>query len=166
MSTKSNKNVAVSSAKSSVPAVITTAQNASEAIKVIEQKLAQFTAVSETPYKTGGKLNLPLTGKTISLDQAKDTEDLIRAMGNLNSLESSYNQGAELLGLTKYPAFKHEGYTVANWQADLVLRYQVVSQHEVVSKLKEQITKLRKFVSEEEQFTATLQEAAEVMQSI
>ena len=158
MSTKS-----VSTKKTNTQIAVNTAKTASEAIQVLEQKLASFEKVSMTPFKTGGKVTLPVAGSSVKLDECADVELLIRAAGNIKLNEQVYTTGASAMNLNKYKAFNHAGYSAEDWLHDLNLRYAIVNQHDAETKVRNQINNLKQFVSKDEQFAMALQEASDVI---
>lgn len=145
---------------------VNTAKTASEAIQALEAKLASFEKVSTTPFKTGGKVTLPVAGSSVKLDECTDVELLIRAAGNIKLNEEVYNRGAVAMNLNKYKAFNHAGYSAEDWLHDLNLRYAIVNQHDAETQVRDQINKLKQFVSKEEQFAMALQEASAVIANL
>lgn len=163
MSTKKNTTVK----NTNTQLAVNTAKTASEAILALEQKLASFETVSMTPFKTGGKVTLPvLGGSSVKLDECTDTELLIRAAGNIKLNEQVYITGAEAMNLNKYKAFNHAGYSAADWLHDINLRYAIVNQHDAETQVRNQIKNLKQFVSKDEQFAMALQEAANVIANL
>lgn len=162
MSTKKNTTVK----NTNTQLAVNTAKTASEAILALEQKLASFETVSMTPFKTGGKVTLPVAGSSVKLDECSDTELLIRAAGNIKLNEEVYTTGAKAMNLNKYKAFNHAGYSAADWLHDINLRYAIVNQHDAETQVRNQIKNLKQFVSKDEQFAMALQEAASVIANL
>lgn len=144
---------------------VNTAKTASEAIAVLEQKLSAFERVSTTPFKTGNPA-LPVANTSVKLQECTDVEMLQRAAGNVVHAKHVYELGANAMGLQTYKAFTLSGYSSEDWLHDLKLRHAIVNQHDIETKIRQQIDKLKQFVSKEEQFTMALAEASNVIESL
>ena len=144
---------------------VNTAKTASEAIAALEQRLSAFEKVSTTPFKTGNPA-LPAINNSVKLQECTDVETLIKAAGNIVNAERAYNEGADAMGLQSCKVFNLSGYSAEDWLHDLRLRHAIVNQHDIETKLREQINKLKQFVSKEEQFKMALSEAANVISSL
>lgn len=122
-------------------------------IEKLEAEIKKLNHITDTVYKTTGVLD----GFG---DIKKETliPNLIRAYSVVLAKESNYNNAAEDLGLTTYPAFEINGCTAAQWREDILLRIAIIEHKDKLDKLKSYKDRVAKFLSEEDQKAILLKE--------
>jgi len=130
------------------------------AIEMINKKLEQIRKVTEGTTKTNGMFTYTPNNaaKTINIGTSTDLGELIEIYSFLKLKADNYAASAEELGLNSYPVFKWCNYTFAQWKNDLQIRVAVVSSHNQTKELRDQKTKLEKFLTDDQQLSTLLKE--------
>jgi hypothetical protein len=136
--TKKNSRTAISVKKYS---------DAVKTIETIDSKLEQVRTVYGTPFRTNGETKRI---SNVNIRQATSTSLLIAVMGEINGKMEQYNAGAGVLGLTEYPAFLWQGYTMDAWIFDIKLRIAQIGQAATESELLAIRNQLQEFVTKED----------------
>lgn len=141
---KDQANLAVALKGTTIPA----------ALAVIDQKLSAVKKITESVYKTSGKVD----SFTVSLKDEQLEENVIRMLSVIVLRNKAYDEAAALLGVSSTKLFKYNGSPLEDWVEDAKLRINIINNHEQETKLKEFKDKLSKFMSEEDQKELLFQE--------
>jgi hypothetical protein len=141
--TKKNSRTAISVKKYS---------DAVKTIETIDSKLEQVRTVYGTPFRTNGESKTTANPTNVNIRQATNIALLIAIMGEIGVKEQQYNAGAGVLGLTEYPAFLWQGYTMDAWIFDIKLRIAQIGQAATESELLAIRNQLQEFVTKEDKF--------------
>lgn len=127
-----------------------------QVLEVLKKKLASLKEIVDTPYKTQG--NLEGFG---DIKVETKIENLIRAYSSVKGREKAYHDAAKDLGKTTYPAFVVSGGDADAWKSDIMLRIAIIEQKETHDKLSNWESKMKNFLSAEEQKELLIKEMTE-----
>lgn len=135
------------------------ATNVPGIISALETKIKELNHVTDSVYKTSGVLE-PFG----DIKRETNVGNLIKALSSVRGRETAYNDAAEALGLTTYPAFEINGGNSADWTQDIQLRINIITHKETLDKLNSYKEKFQKFLSEEDQKAMLMAEMASFLQ--
>jgi len=124
-----------------------------DVMKALEAKMKEFEFIRDSKYKTSG--NLDGFG---DLKNEKLIPNLIRAYSLVLAKSTAYENAAQDLGLSSYPAFEIGGGSTEDWRSDILLRKAIIEQKENMDKLQAFRDKAAKFMSESDQKAMFFQE--------
>jgi len=125
-------------------------------LEVINRRLETIIALETSTLKTNSQFKWTEEGTVISIDKITNISVLINIYASLKAKKKAYEEAIKDLKLTSYPVFIWQKYTFEDWANDIKIRLSIVSQNDLTKKLKEDKLKLEKFLSEEDQLQATL----------
>lgn len=129
---------------------VTKYSDAVQTIQTIDTKLEQVRKVYGTPFRTNGESKTVANPTNVNIRQATNIALLIAIMGEIGVKEQQYNAGAGVLGLTEYPAFLWQGYTIDAWVFDIKLRIAQIGQATTESELLAIRKDLQEFITKED----------------
>ena len=132
------------------------ANNAPDMVDLLRSELKKLTKVSETPFKTNGKLE-GVANTTIDIKTETKIPVLISAMGVIILKAEAYDKGSEALKTSlgdTVPAFNISGGSVSEWQHDINLKISVIQYAERKAQLEELVREAETFMTKEDQFLA------------
>jgi len=132
---------------------VTKYSDAVQTIQAIDTKLVQVREVYGTPFRTNGDSKTSANPTNVNIRQATNIALLIAVMGEIGVKEQQYNAGATMLGLTEYPAFLWQGYTLDAWVFDIKLRIAQISQAATESELLAIRKDLQEFITKEDKLS-------------
>jgi len=121
-----------------------------------ERQLEELERIVDTTYKTSGKLNVG--GRNHDIKVCTEVGILTELAGNLIVYKTIYDQGAEYLGLEKYPAAKVDGFEIDDILFDTKLRATIVTCDDRRKKLTKAMNKMSKYFTKEDQMKRDLAE--------
>jgi len=127
-------------------------------ISKLDQEIAKLKVISESVYKTAGKLE---TFGDIKVETK--VENLVRAYSSISGKKEAYDRAARELGVKQCLEFSINGGTLAEWKQDIMLRIDIITHQDKLDKLKSYKDKMSKFLSEEDQKAILMQEMTEFL---
>ena len=124
-------------------------------INVLDAKIKSLDHISDSKYKTSGKLD-----GFGDLKTETKIDNLIKAYSSIKGRETAYNNAAEDMGLTTYPQFEVNGSTADEWKSDIMLRIAIINHKDTLDKLTAYKEKMQQFMSKEEQKAVLMAEMA------
>lgn len=125
----------------------------------LQARMEQIEMVSNTPYKTGGKITL--NGREINISNMRELSELIELAGKVRMYQELYNGGAEVLQVKEYPVGKISGYSVEDVLQDIRFRYTLIKNDSERKDIQKALDKLKPFFSKEDQLAQTLKEISD-----
>lgn len=128
-------------------------------LQAIEAKIQSIEKITTTPWQATTKCES--FGNRNLRDETK-LENLARALsalrGKKREYDAAFTDSRENLGMgkTNYPAFVDDGCTIEQWHHDIVLRMNIIEQEETLNKLNKHKAAMTKFLSEEDQKAAVI----------
>ena len=135
---KNNTNNEVATIPNDVPQVLS----------LLQAELDKQKHIEESVYKTSGNFAPGLT----NLKDETKVENLYKGLSIVLGKEHFYNLAIKTLKREHLQnhVFKHEGFTVEEWTADVELRIAIIENKERLDKLKEFKQRAEEFLSEQD----------------
>lgn len=131
-----------------------------DVLAALEKEFKELKTIQETAYKTNGEAGSGFT----NLQQETNIENLIRLGSVIKAKEKYYVEYAEnTLGMSKYPAFQHNGFPSSAWDEDIKLKMAIIQHKERYDLLSSLKQKAEKFLSEEDQKAMLMQELSKAL---
>jgi len=131
-------------------------------LATIDEKLKAIKATADSQYKTNGEFRFNpsyTVNSPIYIHKTQDLKILISALGYINKQSQAYNETASnILKLDSYPVFEWQGYSFDAWENDIQIRVAIVTQHDLINKLKTAKQKLEQFMSDEDRLAIALKD--------
>ena len=134
-------------------AVIQEDMNVTAIIATLDAQLKQMEKVKSTVYQTSGNISPEFP----NIKDEKNNENLIKALSVVKTRAAAYDEAATAstvdgfgLGLSEYPIFKLNGFTLEQWHHDIYTRYQINNQEQIEQKVSKYRDALKEFISKEE----------------
>jgi hypothetical protein len=122
-------------------------------IKALEAKIKSLDHVTDSKYKTNGKLEGLCDVKTET-----NLGNLIKAFSSVKGRSEMYNEAAAELGLDTFPVWEVNGGSLEDWKADITLRINIINHKDTLDKLNAFKAKFEKFLSAEDQKSMLMNE--------
>lgn len=143
------------SVKNEVAVLDLDATNVPAIINALDEKLKSLSHVTDSNYRTAGKLEGIGDIKTMT-----SIDELIKAYSVICSKEQAYNAAALDLGLSEFKEFTLFGHTREDWKLDIKLRMDLITHKDTLEKINNYKSKFEKFLSVDDQKTMLLNELA------
>lgn len=138
-------------------------QKLNVALEALKSELKKIELINTSSTKTNGqfKFNPNQNNVTTDITKVKNIVELIEISSFLLSKQGMYDKAASVIGLTAFPPFKWQNYSLEDWIHDLRIQASVVSQFTRESELKKDISDLESLLSTEEKRILTINRIAE-----
>ena len=140
--------------KENLPAV-----NIPDVLEKINEKLASLKKITDSVYKTSGSLGNGFG----DIKTEMRIDNLIKLYSTICAKEKAYDEAAKDLGVSPYPEFSVNGFTVADCKSDIKLRIDILSHQEQLDKLNKAKDLVSKFLSEEDQKRMALEQLKDIL---
>lgn len=134
-------------------------QNIPDVLSKIDSKLAELKKVTDSVYKTSGSLGNGFG----DIKTEMKIQNLISLFSTICAKEKAYEAASKDLGLSTYPEFSVNGFTVADCKEDIKLRINILSHQEQLDKLNKAKELVSKFLSEEDQKRIALEQLKDIL---
>ena len=114
-----------------------------------KQRVSELTKATNEKWKTNGAFRLIGATSTTNLSTSS-TEQIHEVLAHVHLLQLGFAKGAEALELSQDAGFKIQGYSVADWTADVKKRLAMIDIREETRKLEELEKRLTSVLSPEE----------------
>jgi hypothetical protein len=132
-----------------------------EIITALETKIEALGHLTDSKYKTSGQLE-----GFGNIKEMTNVSQLVKAFSSVKNKEKFYNEAAEELGLTTYPAYDNSGYTAEDWKHDIQLRIGIINHKDTLDQLTKYRDQLRDLLSKEEKKAILLQDMQGYLKTI
>lgn len=105
----------------------------SDAIATLAKKIESIKLITETQYKTNGKIQT--TSGSLDIKTVTNEEELVKAYSSVSARINALDKAYEELGYTSYPAAKIDGGTLEEWKHDIQLRLEIIRQKNTLDNL-------------------------------
>jgi hypothetical protein len=126
-----------------------------EIITKLESKIKELDHITDSKYKTSGKLD-----GFGNVKEETSIGNLIKAFSSVSARAKAYAEAAEALSIETFPVFELNGGTVEDWKTDIQLRIAIIQHKETLDKLQSYRDKMKEFLSKEDQKALLLEEMA------
>ena len=137
---------------------LSTTEDVSSMVKLLDLKIKSLEHISDTKYKTGGDLD-----GFGNIHKENKIENLIKAFSSVDGREKGYNNSAMEMGLTTYPQFEVNGRCGDDWKHDIQLRVAIINHKEELDKLNAYRERVQALMTKEEQKRALFAEMSEYL---
>ncbi len=128
-------------------------------IQQIDAQLAGLKSMSDTTYKTGGKVD----GFSENLKEAKEVDVIVKMFSAVLGRKEMYDKAQAELGVKTTKQFTYNGHTLDEWKADCTFRIAVVTEHETRERLQKAKEKATTLLSDEDKKALALKELVELL---
>ena len=112
-------------------------------LEQVKQKLSEIQAVTDSPYKTPGRINTG--GNTVDVKTETNVENLVVAYATVKTKIQVVESAYEELGITNHKVVRIDGGTTEEWKADITLRLNIIQNQaklDKLNKIKDGLTEL------------------------
>lgn len=131
---------------------------APNALDLLKQELAGLKAITETQYKTEGKVD----GFNSCIQEESLIENLVRMHSAIFSRAKFYNESQKSLGISTLPLFKINNSTPEAFEHDIKLRIAVLQHADRKKVLEDLVKEGESFLTKEDQYKMYLDKVAKV----
>lgn len=137
------------------------ATNIPEGLEAVKAKLVGLELIQTSAFKTGATL---MAGFSNCVSKETDTAQLVKMLANCIIREDCYNKAADVVSDVQpaIPAFKLEGYSREDWEADIKLQLKIVNTKVVYDKLNGIKKTLEGLMTDETKFQMAMDELAKI----
>jgi hypothetical protein len=136
------------------------------ALDVITKKLTAMEELQNSPSKTNGIFNwngrtgneVVQSSHNVDINEISNVAYLLSILGFIQTREKEYTEAAKTMEINPVPLFKWSNYSKDAWENDIKIRLSVLMQHEEIEKLTKQREFLAKYISEDDQVMAFLED--------
>lgn len=128
-------------------------------IQKIDAQLASLKSMSDTTYKTSGKID----GFSENLKEAKEVDTIIKMFSAVLGRKKMYDEAQTELEVKTAKQFTYNGHTIEEWKADCMFRIAVVTEHETRERLQRAKEKATTLLSDEDKKALALKELVELL---
>ncbi len=140
-------------AESKSVAIIST----NSSLERLKNELASLTKISETPYKTDGKID----GIPSNIQQETNIANLIKMYGSVKERARAYKESAEELQINTFPQFNLNGNTLESYKHDIQLKIAIITIDERRKQLEGLVKEGEEFLTKEDKYEAYLKRLAD-----
>lgn len=94
-----------------------------QALAKLDTEFKNLKEIQESVYKTTGK---KVPGFNNQVESETSIGQLIMMYSSVSGREDAYGKAQDELGIKTAPQFKLEGYSKADWKADIILRISIM----------------------------------------
>lgn len=145
--------------KDSETGVVVIDKRLAKALSHIDATLKEVKKATDTPYQTNGQFRWNpnyTNNEAIDIHKSKDVMLLVSIYASLNQKSNDYDLATKECNLDKYPIYKWMSYTWDAWKNDLKTRIALVSNDDVIKKLKENRKILEESLTKEQRLSKVL----------
>ena len=128
-------------------------------IQKIDAQLASLKSMSDTTYKTTGKVD----SFSVNLKDAKEVDTIIKMFSAVLGRKEMYDKAQTALEVKTAKQFTYNGHTVEEWKADCIFRIAVVTEHETRERLQKAKDKATTLLSDEDKKILAMKELIELL---
>lgn len=141
---------------------LTTKTQVSEVLKKVEKELNNLKAVTDSPFKTGGSINI-MGNKTLIKGEI-EIERLIKLHGVLKGTKEVYDKSAMELGVNPCPVFNIDGYSFEDIENDIKLQINIIQYDSRKKELESLANEAKEFMTKEDKYSIFLDKLSKVVE--